>query len=152
MDQQKIKLLIKRYEDVYLFASKRISTLISDHVLDDLSLEQYSMLRIIKFQGPLRASELTEQLCVNKSAITAKVDKLENKGLITRERDVSDRRNIFLNTTDEGIKVCKEVESKIEKEVGKYLEELSHEDLEKFLDLYEKISSIIQKSKDGDDI
>lgn len=150
MEREKIKLLIKRYEDVYLFATKRISSLISENVLKDLSLEQYSMLRIIYFQGPLRSAELTEQLNVNKSAITSKVDKLESKGLITRERDQSDRRNVYITATEAGKKVCDEVELKIEKFVGHYLEELDPNDLEQFINLYEKISTIIQKSKEGE--
>ncbi|MGV3463887.1 MAG: MarR family winged helix-turn-helix transcriptional regulator [Heyndrickxia sp.] len=150
MEREKIKLLIKRYEDVYLFATKRISSLISEMVLEDLSIEQYSMLRIIYNQGPLRAAELTEQLCVHKSAITAKVDKLENKGFITRERDQSDRRNVYITATEEGRKLCEEVELKIEKFVEHYLEELGTEDLELFINLYEKITNIIQRSKEVD--
>ncbi|WP_158175580.1 MarR family winged helix-turn-helix transcriptional regulator [Heyndrickxia camelliae] len=148
MERDKIKTLIKRYEDVYLFATKRISSLISDMVLEDLSIEQYSMLRIIYHQGPLRAAELTEQLCVHKSAITAKVDKLESKGFISRERDQSDRRNVYITVTEEGKKICEKVELKIEKFVEQYLEELDTEDLELFINLYEKITNIIQKSKE----
>lgn len=150
LEREKIKLLIKRYEDVYLFATKRISSLISENVLKELSLEQYSMLRIIYFQGPLRAAELSEQLNVNKSAITSKVDKLETKGFIKRERDQNDRRNIYITATEEGKKVCEEVEIKIEKFVSHYLEELDPDDLEEFINLYEKISTIIQNSKEGD--
>ncbi|MBS4172318.1 MarR family transcriptional regulator [Bacillus sp. FJAT-49736] len=148
MEREKIKLLIKRYEDVYLFATKRISSLISENVLDDLSLEQFSMLRKVHFEGPIRASELTEILNVNKSAIAVKVDKLESKGLISRERDQNDRRNVYITATEQGKQVCEEVEFKIEKFVSHYLKELDPEDLEQFINLYEKITYIIQNSKE----
>jgi MarR family transcriptional regulator, organic hydroperoxide resistance regulator len=144
LDKQKVKLLIERYEDVYLFATKSISSIISEQVLEDLSLEQYSMLRRIHKDGPVRASELVDKLGVNKSAITAKVEKLVNKDLIIRDRDDKDRRNVYLTTTSEGKFVYEKVEGRIEAFVEEYLAELSHEDLEIFVNLYEKILFIIK--------
>lgn len=149
MDKHKIKLLIKRYEDVYLFATKRISSIMSDQVLDNLSLEQFSILRNLYNEELLRASELADALGVNKSAITVKLEKLEKKGLIYRERDKEDRRNVYLYLSEKGKKVYEEVETKIESFVSKYLNELDHEDLEAFINLYEKIVTIIQKHKEG---
>lgn len=149
MDKHKIKLLIKRYEDVYLFATKRISSIMSDQVLDNLSLEQFSILRNLYNKELLRASELADALGVNKSAITVKLEKLEKKGLIYRERDKEDRRNVYLYLSEKGKKVYEEVETKIESFVSKYLNELDHEDLEAFINLYEKIVTIIQKHKEG---
>jgi MarR family 2-MHQ and catechol resistance regulon transcriptional repressor len=147
LDKQKVKLLIERYEDVYLFATKSISSIISEQVLEDLSLEQYSMLRRIHIDGPVRASELVDKLGVNKSAITIKVEKLVNKGLISRERDERDRRNVYLTSTSEGKCVYEKVEGRIEAFVEEYLVELSPEDLEIFVNLYEKILFIIKNHK-----
>ncbi|MGE8206704.1 MarR family winged helix-turn-helix transcriptional regulator [Heyndrickxia sp. NPDC080065] len=149
MDKQKIKLLIKRYEDVYLFATKRISSIMSEQVLDNMSIEQFAILRNLYNRQPLRASELAEQLGVNKSAIVVKIEKLEKKGLIYRERDKEDRRNIYLYLSEEGKTVYEEVESKIENFVSIYLKELDHEDFEAFINLYEKILNIIQKNEEG---
>ncbi|GIN83898.1 MarR family transcriptional regulator [Heyndrickxia sporothermodurans] len=148
MDKQKIKLLIKRYEDVYLFATKRISTIMSEQVLNDLSIEQFAILRKLYERSSLRASELAEELGVNKSAITVKVEKLENKGFIYRERDQEDRRNIDLHLTATGKELYEEGEAKIENFVSNYLKELDHEDFEAFINLYEKIILIIQNHKE----
>jgi DNA-binding MarR family transcriptional regulator len=105
------------------------------------------MLRRIHIDGPVRASELTDKLGVHKSAITAKVEKLVNKGLITRERDEKDRRNVYLTTTLEGRSVYEKVEGRIVSFVEEYLDDLSHEDLENFVNLYEKILFIIKNHK-----
>lgn len=121
----------------------------SDQVLDNLSLEQFSILRNLYNEELLRASELADALGVNKSAITVKLEKLEKKGLIYRERDKEDRRNVYLYLSEKGKKVYEEVETKIESFVSKYLNELDHEDLEAFINLYEKIVTIIQKHKEG---
>jgi DNA-binding MarR family transcriptional regulator len=105
------------------------------------------MLRRIHIDGPVRASELVDKLGVNKSAITIKVEKLVNKGLISRERDERDRRNVYLTSTSEGKCVYEKVEGRIEAFVEEYLVELSPEDLEIFVNLYEKILFIIKNHK-----
>lgn len=152
MDEKKIKLLIKRYEDVYLFATKRISTMISEYVLeDDMSIEQYALLRKLYFSESLRSSELADIFYVNKSAITVKVEKLVKRGLVKRNRDPNDRRNVYLSLTEEGVKLYEQLENKIEQFVGNYLSDLTHEELESFLDLYEKITKIIEKRKEKEE-
>ncbi|MDQ0176954.1 MarR family winged helix-turn-helix transcriptional regulator [Bacillus chungangensis] len=151
MDEKKIKLLIKRYEDVYLFATKRISTMISEYVLEDMSIEQYALLRKLFFSKSLRSSELADIFYVNKSAITVKVEKLVKRGLVKRNRDPNDRRNVYLSLTEEGVKLYEQLERKIEQFVGNYLSDLTHEELESFLDLYEKITKIIEKRKEKEE-
>ncbi|MFE7151522.1 MarR family winged helix-turn-helix transcriptional regulator, partial [Heyndrickxia sporothermodurans] len=96
----------------------------------------------------IRASELAEELCVNKSAITVKIEKLEAKGFILRQRDKDDRRNIYLSLTEKGQIIYEQGEAKIESFVSKYLEKLDPKDFEAFIDLYEKILSIIQDHKE----
>ncbi|MED3655314.1 hypothetical protein B5V89_16110 [Heyndrickxia sporothermodurans] len=148
MENDKIKLLIKRYEDVYLFATKRISSIMSEQVLDGFSIEQFAILRKLYNRKYIRASELAEELCVNKSAITVKIEKLEAKGFILRQRDKDDRRNIYLSLTEKGQIIYEQGEAKIESFVSKYLEKLDPKDFEAFIDLYEKILSIIQDHKE----
>jgi DNA-binding MarR family transcriptional regulator len=140
-------LLIKRYTDVYLFATKRIDNLIKDRLLEDLSLEQFSVLRHIYLNKSIRSSELAELCCVNKSAISLKVDKLFNKNLIVKHRDSFDRRNVDLSLSEEGKSIYLQVEKEIEQFVEPLLNELTSEELNSFLNVYEKISQIIQRKK-----
>jgi len=150
LERIKLQQLIKRYEDVYLFATKKISSLISEQVLEDLSLEQFSILRQLYLKEELRSSELAEFFGVNKSAITTKVERLVQRGFVERRRDEKDRRNVFLSLTHSGKALYINVQLQIEEFIFDYLKELTEEELETFVNLYEKISKIIEKKSRGD--
>jgi DNA-binding MarR family transcriptional regulator len=52
----------------------------------------------------LRMVDIAGLLTIGKSAVTKTVDRLEERGLITRERDSSDRRTVYATLTAEGEK------------------------------------------------
>jgi DNA-binding MarR family transcriptional regulator len=53
----------------------------------------------------LRMVDIAGLLIIGKSAVTKTVDRLEERGLITRERDRSDRRTVYAALTAEGEKI-----------------------------------------------
>lgn len=146
LNKEALKRFIRRYEEVYLFATKNISSIMAEQ-LDDLSLEQFTVLRHLAYKGILRSTELAEYCGVNKSAITAKIDRLEERGLVGRIRDEKDRRNIYIQLTKKGEEVYMEAQEKMEDFIGSYIEELTEKEFETFLNLYEKIINIIEKKQ-----
>ncbi|MFY4773951.1 MarR family winged helix-turn-helix transcriptional regulator [Metabacillus sp. RGM 3146] len=152
MQKEKLKQFIRRYEEVYLFAMKRVSTMISEKVLEELTIEQYQVLRYIINHSKCRSSELSEVCGVNKSATTAMIDRLVAKGFVDRTRDESDRRGVFLASTEKGHAVFEKGEQQIEHFVSSYLNVLSEEEIETFLSVYEKIYSRIQEKNEEDAI
>jgi DNA-binding MarR family transcriptional regulator len=53
----------------------------------------------------LRMADIARLLTIAKSAVTKTVDRLEERGLITRQRDPSDRRTVHATLTAEGAKL-----------------------------------------------
>lgn len=53
-------------------------------------------------QQRLRMVEIAQLLGVAKSAITKTVDRLEDRGLLARERDPGDRRTVYASLTERG--------------------------------------------------
>lgn len=149
MDKQDINRLIDRYETVYLFATNNLSTIIAEQVLQDLSLEQFGILRHLYIHSQLRSTDLAKIGGVNKSAITSKVERLANRGLIERVRDQQDRRNVYLRLTSEGETIYLQGKEKIVEFVSAYLKELTEEELHTFLSIYEKINIIIENKTRG---
>lgn len=145
MEKEKLRQLIRRYEEVYFFAQKKIATMLSEQVLEDMTLEQSMVLRYLFFNGKCMSSQLAEICGVNKSAITSKIDRLVAKGYVERIRDENDRRIVFLQITEKGHDMYENVQTKIEDFVGCYLQELEEEEVETFLNIYEKITKIIEK-------
>ncbi|MDT2286672.1 MarR family transcriptional regulator [Paenibacillus larvae] len=117
----------------------------SEQLFEQLSFMQYSLLRILYEKEPLRMSELAGLLGIHKSAVTVKVEKLEKKGLIERERDRQDRRNIYLYVSPKGKKQYEETEEKIAQFLTDIMQQLSPEEMEAFLDGYVKIASAIKR-------
>lgn len=138
-------MIVDRYVDIFLYGSKGVLDLMSEQLFEQLSFMQYSLLRILYEKEPLWMSELAGLLGIHKSAVTVKVEKLEKKGLIERERDRQDRRNIYLYVSPKGKKQYEETEEKIAQFLTDIMQQLSPEEMEAFLDGYVKIASAIKR-------
>jgi DNA-binding MarR family transcriptional regulator len=69
----------------------------------DLTNRQMALMILVHSEeGPHTVRGLAEQLGVSKPVITRALNKLGAIGLIRRERDTSDRRNIFVRRTAKG--------------------------------------------------
>jgi len=56
-------------------------------------------------QQRLRMVDIAGLLSIAKSAVTKTVDRLEERGLLARQRDPADRRTVYASVTEEGVKV-----------------------------------------------
>lgn len=88
----------------------------------EVSLQQYRALVILASRGPLRPVDLAEALGVDPSTATRLCDRLVDKRLISRRRQVEDRREVKLDLTDRGRALVTEVterrRAEIERIVG----------------------------------
>ncbi|MCT8138207.1 MarR family transcriptional regulator [Anaerobacillus sp. CMMVII] len=149
MDQQKMKELIEQYANVYLFATKKLETLISDKVIP-MSMEQFGILRFLYLDGEQTLKEIAEKSGVHKSAITAKAVRLEEKGLIVRKNHPEDRRSVFLTLTKEGEDVYLHSEEAMITFISGFFEQLEPSEVTVFLNVYEKINNLIREKEETD--
>jgi Transcriptional regulators len=70
--------------------------------VEDIALPGFLILRSIQLGGVQKLGDLAEQLDLTSGAITALCDKLEAKGFAERRRLQGDRRNVWLDITEEG--------------------------------------------------
>jgi len=70
----------------------------------DLPLSSYEVLLYLADapDGRLRMGELAERLLLSRSGLTRLVDRLERRGLVTRERCKEDARGLFAHITRAG--------------------------------------------------
>lgn len=147
MDAKRLDSLIRRYEEVFIFANKKLNGLLAERLSGDITLEQYGTLRHINQYGPCPASTVAEYNCVNRSATTAMIDRLVVKGYVERIANPSDRRVILLQATAEAKQVLAVVEENLRLFVYSYLEELEEDEVEQFIRIYEKIWRIINEKE-----
>jgi long-chain acyl-CoA synthetase len=93
----------------------------------DLSLAQYRLMGNLA-DGPSQASTLAERLIVSRPSVTALVDGLVERGLVTRKGAEGDRRRVMHGLTPAGQKILKAADAAIERRLENLAEELSDPD------------------------
>ena len=74
----------------------------------ELQWWQYDVLSTLRRQGPpftLPATALAESAMLTSGAMTNRIDRLEDEGLVCRMKDDSDRRKVLVQLTDKGLKL-----------------------------------------------
>lgn len=104
-----------------------------------ISPEQYNVLRIIKGanQRPVSASYIKERMIDKGSNITRMVDKMEAKKWVTRSLCETNRRQMDIDITEEGIGVVSNVTSEVN-ELIKVFYALTEEEAELLSQLLKK--------------
>lgn len=136
--------LIERYLSVSFLVNKKAAALVKCE-LDEMTNDQYYLLRYMSKRNVCTSSELAAVFAVNKSAITAMTNRLAEKEMIQRLRDDIDRRVIYLSLTEKGKAWLAETETKIHHLVESLITQFSEEEMESFIQTYEKLANILQK-------
>tara|TARA_Y100001936_G_C15921857_1_gene584516 strand:- start:346 stop:720 length:375 start_codon:yes stop_codon:yes gene_type:complete len=68
----------------------------------DLTTPQFVVLEALHHLGPLPLGELADKLLVTGGNVTYVMDRLESRGLVTRDRRTDDRRVVVARMTTEG--------------------------------------------------
>ncbi|AJY77106.1 MarR family winged helix-turn-helix transcriptional regulator [Paenibacillus beijingensis] len=68
----------------------------------DLTEGQLNVLELLLQHQPMKPSDLLQYLATTPAAITTLLDRMERNGLVTRSRDDSDRRIVWVTVTDRG--------------------------------------------------
>jgi len=89
----------------------------------DLSLVEYMALKKINDAENITVQEIGNALNFTKSGASKIIDRLENKGYVTREISPEDGRVCFVNTTVKGAEIASEIVKKYSAYVYEMLKE-----------------------------
>jgi DNA-binding MarR family transcriptional regulator len=98
-----------------------------------LSLVHLNVMMILDSDGALPMNQLAEALDVSQASATGIVDRMEQRGLIARQRDPDDRRVTRVDLTDSGRQAIERLGAERRDRLGKLLDELTDEELNAFL-------------------
>lgn len=103
----------------------------------ELTPQQYNALRLLRGEGDhkLATLVLASRLVSRAPDITRLLDKLEERGLIERERPADNRRMVLIGLTDRGRKLLAELDEEVRATHIRQLGHLSPEQLEQFIAL-----------------
>jgi DNA-binding MarR family transcriptional regulator len=104
-----------------------------------LTPSQYNVLRILRGEGrPMKSLEIAGRTVTEVPGITGLIDRLEEAGLVRRERCDKDRRVIHVGITDKGLRVLAELDEPVLALHRRLLGHLSGEELATLNRLLEK--------------
>ena len=103
----------------------------------DLTAQQYNALRLLKAEHPgtLPTLELAGRLVSRAPDITRLVDRLEQRGVVARERMPDNRRVVQVGITDAGLTLLKQLEQPVRQCHQKQLGHLPADQLQSLLAL-----------------
>jgi DNA-binding MarR family transcriptional regulator len=101
----------------------------------DLTPRQYTALTRIEAMPGIDQATLSNLAAMDKTTIVKIVERLVDKGLITRDRSKTDRRTNHLNVTEAGSALLKQVRPLLERSDQRILAPLSPADQRRFMDL-----------------
>jgi DNA-binding MarR family transcriptional regulator len=115
-----------------------------DHPVHALTLTQMSALSVIWREGPLTAGELAAKEQVKPPSITRVVSALEQSGLVTRQGNPSDGRQVLVTITDAGTAEIENLVRARELWLGQQLAQLTQRDravLEKATGILDRLAA-----------
>ena len=98
---------------------------------------QYNVLRILRGagEGGLCRHEIADRLVTQVPDVTRLIDRMEEAGLVVRERSEEDRRLVSTRVTDEGLALLAQIDAPIAKLHARQLSHLTREQLRTLIDL-----------------
>ncbi len=105
----------------------------------DLTAPQFYVLATIGYAGGMPFSNIGEKMMVTVSNLTGIVDRLEEKGLVTRVRDLRDRRVVRVMLTDKGAKLYKSTIPLFEKSISEVFSPLGKPQQKELASLLRKL-------------
>lgn len=114
-----------------------------------LTAAQYNVLRILRGAGPegLACRGIGERMISRDPDITRLLDRMEKRGLITRERQTDDRRVVKARITAHGLGLLKTLDQPVHDLHKRQFRHVSAARLKLFTGLLEDVRAGAQKSK-----
>lgn len=113
------------------------------HVGEPLALRkvEYSLLLLLAANGPIAPKRLAQALAVSAPNLTLLIDRLEQRGLVRRERSTTDRRSQNIVLTADGRAVAARGTDAVPAMERELLGRLSHAERLMLIELLRKVST-----------
>ena len=116
-------------------AITRLQRQLRQQSVGDLTLSQWSALVTIEMHGPMRIGDLAEREGVSAPTATRLVASLEERGLVQRETDSSDRRSSYVSVTPAGAEQLDWARKVRTAKLAQRLATLADDDIRRLLDV-----------------
>lgn len=136
---------VELFEEVMIYGTEHVIKNMDIPLWKEYSPEQIQVLKILSTYGALSSGKLATIQGVHKSAISSRLKKLEEKGLVSSHRDENDQRTKIIQLTDEGTNVLKISNDAVYENIEKlFSDKIDEKELESFVKTFRKLKEILQ--------
>lgn len=121
----------------------RLRTLVHEGM--DLTYNQYKTLLTVADRGECTLGDLARELDVAMSSASQMTDRLVGQGLVHREQDAGNRRQVLIRLTPAGVSLVENLQRSILEGYEKALARLPAEEQEELVRSFETIARILGK-------
>jgi DNA-binding MarR family transcriptional regulator len=107
----------------------------------DLNKVEFSLLMIVQANPGIVPKRLARALAVTAPKLSLLVDRMQERGLVQRERNVADGRSQHLLLTDKGRRVAREAAAATEPMESELLQRLSRAEHAMLIELLSKLTA-----------
>ncbi|GKV68364.1 hypothetical protein NCCP2716_08620 [Sporosarcina sp. NCCP-2716] len=145
MKKEMMQEAIELFEEVIIYGTEHFLKTVQAPLLDKYSPEQIQTLKLLAAYGSLSNSKLAELQGVHKSAITARIKKLEDKGFVQTARSTHDQRAKVVQLTEAGRQALADSNAAINDSIATLFDgEISEEELSQFVQTFRKLKDILK--------
>lgn len=125
------------------------NTIIKFQPMRQISLGEFTLLKAIKDKCEenkgfsITPSDLSSSLKNSKPATSRMLNLVEDKGLIIRKSEKKDRRIVYIQLTELGMKVLEEEEERFKILIEKVMNKMGKDDMDKFLYTSKKLCDVL---------
>lgn len=142
--REKLEEAIELFQEVLIYGSEHVVKSVHVDVWDEYSPEQIQVLKILSTQGPLSNGKLAEIQGVHKSAISTRLKKLEEKGLVSSDKDPNDQRAKIVQLTASGEEVLKKSDEAVYESIEKlFVGKVKEHEIDTFINTFRKLKDIL---------
>ena len=144
MMQRKLDVeVLVRISRVYRAVKREFNRRLESHGLNYID---FLILMTVK-ESPKSMVYLANEVLMTQAGITAAIDRLEEKGLVKRERDREDRRIINVQITESGVRATEEAMQVYEEMASELMKDLGIEEKEKLIALLDILQEKILRQE-----
>ena len=116
---------------------------------EDLTMPEYALMRQFALEDDTTdLTSVREYLAVTKASVSQMLASLEKRGLLVRQIDPTNRRNLIVTLTSEGIERLRQKEFQVERRLRELLAELGETDARQFITLINKMNTVLSKKRE----
>ena len=113
------------------------------HINEAMHGEAFVLRFILLHGGDVLPGEIGSEMGVSSARVAAALNSLEDKGLITRQIDLNDRRKILVSITPEGRALAEEQERAVVENTAKMLALLGEHDAKEHIRIMSRLAEIM---------